>query len=160
MSAAEFKFPLNGQNTKVEWTGAKFAGKHFGGFKTLSGSATLADNAGLKLEVEIDTTSLYSDNEKLTAHLKSPDFFAVKTNPKARFVSKKVEKTAKGFTVTGDLTLLGKTKQVTFPAEINAGETLTMKAQFKINRNDFGMTYGKGKIHDDVEIRIAVDAAK
>lgn len=160
VTAAEYRFPLTSENTKVEWTGTKPEGKHDGGFKKVNGVATLADGAGLKIELDVDTTSLYSDNEKLTAHLKSPDFFAVKTNPKARFVSTKIEKAATGYNVTGNLTLLGKTKEVTFPADIRATDKLTIRAKFPINRNDFGMSYGKGKISDDVEIRVAVDAAR
>ena len=68
----------------------------------------------------IETDSLYSDNAKLTAHLKSPDFFDVKTNPKAKFVSTKVEKDGHKYKVTGELTLNGKTKEISFPAKITA----------------------------------------
>ena len=94
----------------------------------------------------------------LTGHLKSPDFFAVKDHPKAKFKSTKIEKTADGAKVTGDLTLLGKTKKVSFPATITVGDALGIEAKFVINRQDFGMTYGKGKVDDEVEIRIDVQA--
>ena len=40
----------------------------------------------------------------------------MKDNPKATFKSTKIEKTDKGYTITGDLTMLGKTKSVSFPA--------------------------------------------
>lgn len=158
--AAEFKYVLDKDNTKIEWTGTKPDGKHSGSFGSVSGSASLADNTGLVLEVNIDTTSLTSDNNMLTQHLKSPDFFAVKDHPKAKFVSTKVVKADKGYTITGDLTLLGKTKSISFPAEMNAGDELTIKAAFTIDRQAFGMAYGKGKIDDNVEIRIAVKAKK
>src|SRR5687767_6469535 len=81
------QFKLDGANTKIEFIGTKPGGKHEGGFKTVAGTATAgADPTTLKLEVEIDTTSLYSDNPKLTQHLKSPDFFGVKSHPTAKFV--------------------------------------------------------------------------
>ena len=75
--AADGKYTLTGDNTRVEFTGAKKEGKHDGGFKKLAGTATLTgtDPASAKIQVTIDTESLYSDNEKLTAHLKAPDFF-------------------------------------------------------------------------------------
>jgi polyisoprenoid-binding protein YceI len=152
-------FKLDGENTKVEWTGSKPEGKHTGGFKELSGTASVEGDAP-KVEVEIDCASLYSDDPKLTAHLKAPDFFSVKEHPKAKFVSTKVEKGANGYTVTGNLTLCGKTKEVTFPAEVKTGDGFSMTSKFTINRTDFGMTYGKGKIADDVEVRISVDAKK
>src|SRR5262245_27500097 len=114
--AADTTVKLTGENTKVTWVGTKPGGKHDGGFKTLTGTATVSGDDLTKVEVEIDTDSLYADVAKLTLHLKSPDFFGVKNNPKAKFVSTKVEKADKGVSITGDLTLNGKTKSITFPA--------------------------------------------
>jgi polyisoprenoid-binding protein YceI len=156
--AAEAKYSLTGDNTKIEWTGTKSDGKHTGGFKKVTGTVTGGKATDLKLDLEIDCTSLYSDNEKLTGHLKSPDFFSVKEHPTAKFVSKSIEKGKKGYTVTGDLTLLGKTKEISFPAEINTDGKLTWKADFKIKRSEFGMTYGKGKVDDDVAIKVDINA--
>ena len=158
--AADVKYALTKDNTKIEWTGTKPGGKHSGGFEKVNGTATITEAAGLKIDVEIDCDSLYSDDKKLTGHLKSPDFFAVKDHPKARFVSTKVAKAAKGYVVTGDLTLLGKKKEVSFPTEITTGDKLTMNGTFEINRSDFGMSYGKGKIDEKVTIRFQVDAKK
>jgi len=159
--AAETKFTLSGDNTKVTFVGTKAEGKHEGGFKALTGTATVdGDATSLKLDVVIDTDSLYSDNQMLTAHLKNPDFFSVKDFPKATFKSTKVEKTKAGYTVSGDLTLLGKTKAVSFPATIKTGDTLTLTSEFKIDRNEWGMSYGKGKIDDKVSLKIAVEAKK
>jgi polyisoprenoid-binding protein YceI len=64
--------------------------------------------------------------------------------------------------VTGDLTLLsGTTKKVTFPATLSLkGDKLEVDAKFKINRNDFGITYGKGIINDDVDLTLKVKAGK
>jgi polyisoprenoid-binding protein YceI len=154
-------YALTGDNTKITFVGAKKNGKHTGGFKKLAGKATAdgSDLTGLKIEVDIDTTSLWSDNEKLTAHLKNPDFFAVKDHPKATFKSTKVEKTDKGYTITGDLTMLGKTHAVTIPAKASAaGGTLTLSSSFKINKSDWGMNYGKGMIEDEVALKLDVKA--
>lgn len=156
-------YTLDGKNTKIEFVGTKPGGKHDGGFKTVSGSASAEgiDATSLKLTIDIDTTSLYTDTPKLTQHLKSPDFFAVKTHPKAKFVSSKVVKSGDGYTITGDLTLLGKTKSIAIPARISVGTSgLTITSQFEINRQDFGMSFGTGKVHDDVKIKVAVKAAK
>jgi polyisoprenoid-binding protein YceI len=161
--AADAKFALTGDNTKIEFTGVKKDGKHDGGFKKLSGtaSATGTDATTVKFEVTIETDSLWSDNPGLTTHLKNPDFFDVKTNPTAKFVSTKVEKKGDGYEVTGDLTLNGKTNPVTFPAKITVGEaSLTLSSEFKIDRTKFGMTYGKGKINDEVDLRVKVEAKK
>lgn len=150
---------LTGENTKITWVGTKPGGKHNGGFKTVSGTATLLGGDLAKVEVEIETESLYADDPKLTAHLKSPDFFGVKNNPKATFTSTKIEKADKGVTITGDLTLNGKTKSVSFPATVShAGGTLKINSELSIDKRDFGMTYGGGKIDDQVAIKVAVEA--
>jgi polyisoprenoid-binding protein YceI len=156
-TAAEYK--LSSDNTKIEFVGTKPQGKHDGGFKTVTGTVTETDGA-IKIEAEIDCDSLYSDDPKLTQHLKSPDFFGVKDHPKATFKSTKVEKKDGGHVVTGELTMLGKTKEISFPAEIQAGDTFVLKAEFKINRHDFGMSYGKGKIDDEVTVKVKTEAKK
>ena len=67
----------------------------------------------------------------------------------------------KGCTVTGDLTLTGKTKSVSFPADITVSDDkVTIKSTFKIDRTDFGITYGKGKIDPEVTIKVTLDAEK
>ncbi len=161
-TAADTKYALDGENTKIAFVGKKPDGKHEGGFKKLTGTATVADGdvTKLTLEVAIETDSLFSDDAKLTGHLKSADFFDVKNSPKATFKATKVEKADKGYTVTGDLTLLGKTKAISFPATIAAGDTLTVTAAFPIDRTAFGMNYGKGKIDDKVELTVTVTAKK
>ncbi len=155
-------FPLSGGNTKVEFVGTKPGGKHTGGFAKLDGKATVgADAATLKIDVTIDTDSLYSDDPKLTGHLKNPDFFSVKDYPKATFKSTKVEKSATGYTVTGDLTMVGKTKAVSFPATVTAtADSLRLASEFKINKGEWGMNYGKGKIDDAVTLKVTVTATK
>jgi polyisoprenoid-binding protein YceI len=161
--AEDVKYGLNGDNTKIEFTGAKTGKKHEGGFKTLTGTATVSNNdpTAIKVEVEIDMNSTYTDTEKLTNHLKSPDFFGVKANPKSKFVSTKVEKAKEGYKVTGDLTLNGKTKTISFPAQVTAKDgELTVTAEFPINRHDWGISYGKGMIFDEVALKVKVTAKK
>jgi polyisoprenoid-binding protein YceI len=150
---------LTGDNTKITWVGTKPGGKHDGGFKTLTGTATVSGDALTKVAVEIETDSLYSDDPRLTGHLKSPDFFGVKTNPKAKFESTKIEKTDKGYTINGNLTINGKTKEVAIPAEVSvAGGTVKIDGKVTIDKRDFGMTYGAGKMDDAVAIKVAVEA--
>ena len=115
--AEEKKVALSGDNTKITWVGTKPGGKHNGGFKSLTGTATVDGDKLKSVEVSIETASLYADDAKLTLHLKSPDFFGVKDNPKAKFKSTKIDSTD-GVKITGDLTINGKTKSVTIPANV------------------------------------------
>jgi polyisoprenoid-binding protein YceI len=159
---ADTTFSLSGDNTKIQFVGSKAEGKHDGSFPKLIGKAVAgADPTSLKLVVVLDMTALESDNPKLTGHLKSPDFFGVATNPKARFVTTRVERDGRGYKVTGSLTMCGKTKAITFPAAIAvSADALRLTSRFKINRHDWGISYGKGKIHDDVTLTVAVNARK
>ena len=156
-------FDLTGKNTTITFVGTNPNGKHEGGFKSVTGMASVPgdDVTKLKITLDIDVNSLYSDNPKLTGHLKSPDFFGVKSNPSIKFVSSKVEKAGSEYKITGDLTMLGKTNSITVPAQITtAGGALTIAARFKIDRTQWGMTYGKGKIDDDVSLTVNVKATK
>lgn len=156
---AESKVALTGENTKITFVGTKPGGKHEGGFKKLAGTAIVDGDTVKKIEVVIETDSIYSDNEKLTAHLKAPDFFGVKDNPKAKFVSTKIEQADKGVTITGDLTINGKTKSISFPATVVAKEgSLKLTSAFSIDKRDYGMTYGGGKIDDAVALTVSVEA--
>jgi polyisoprenoid-binding protein YceI len=160
---AEVKYALTGTNTKITFVGEKKGGKHDGGFKALTGSATIndVDITTLKIALEIDMNSTYTDVEKLTDHLKSPDFFEVKANPKSKFESTKIVKSGDGYTVTGKLTLRGKTKEISFPAKIEAtGTGLTLASSFTINRHDYGVAYGKGVVFDDVKLKVELKATK
>ena len=160
--AEDAKYALTGENTTIKFVGKKTDGKHEGGFKKLTGTATCGgDPTTLKIECEIDCDSLYSDDEKLTGHLKGPDFFGVKENPKATFKSTKVEKDGDKVKITGDLTLLGKTKPVTLTCTCEHKDgALGLKSEFTIDRTAWGMTYGEGKIEKEVALKLTIACKK
>ncbi|MBL0194250.1 MAG: YceI family protein [Myxococcales bacterium] len=87
-------------------------GKHEGGFSDLKGTVRLVDGAPEKssVHVDIDAASITSDAEKLTGHLKSPEFFDVGKFANITFDSTAVKAGGdKGatHTVTGNLALHG-----------------------------------------------------
>ena len=146
--------------SKIGFTGSKVTGSHDGGFNAFEGSIVLGEGGptASSVEVTIDTTSLWSDNDRLTGHLKSPDFFDVENFPTARFSSTSIAEAEGGYEMTGELELHGVTKQITFPATIEVGESqITAKAEFVIMRFDFGIEYpGKQDdlIRDEVVVRL------
>jgi polyisoprenoid-binding protein YceI len=163
------KYSFDQTTSKVQWTGSKVTGKHDGSFAAFKGTVDVVDGAPekSKVDVQIDTDSLTTDIEKLTGHLKSPAFFDVKAQPKATFVSKEIKKGGdKGATntVTGDLTIKGITKSVTFPAAISvAGDAANVDAEFTINRRDFSLNYPgmpNDLIRDDVVVKLTIRAKK
>jgi polyisoprenoid-binding protein YceI len=151
----------------IEFTGTKKDGMHSGGFRKFTGTidAPGGDFAKAKVTVDIRTDSLYSDNEKLTGHLKSPDFFDVRNHPTAKFTSTSIRAVGgdspTSHLLTGDLTLHGVTKPVTIPVRVMPTSTgLKLEGTFTLKRKEFGMTYGEGQVNNDVTVKLMVQAGK
>ena len=155
---------LSPDNTKIQFVGTHSGAKpdpRTGGFAKFKGKAEVdAATKSLKsVSVEIDTASLFTEiGQKLTDHLKSPDFFEVREYPKATFESTKIAAgTAGKATITGKLSLHGVTKEISFPATVEVGEKgLTLTSEFSIDRTQFGMTYGEGKVEPKVSMTVIV----
>jgi len=152
------------EDSTIRFVGSKITGRHDGGFNAFEGAIVLVngDPTASRVEVLIDATSLWADNDRLTGHLKSPDFFDVESFPTARFESTSITATPGGYEVTGELELHGITKQITFPATIEVqGDRVTASAEFFVKRFDFGIVYpGKPDdlIRDEVVIRLDLTA--
>jgi len=148
----------------IGFVGSKVTGSHDGGFTQFSGTITLAgeDLTQAVIETNIDMTSVYSDADDLTKHLMSADFFEVETYPEAKFVSTGIAKDGEAYKVTGDFTLHGVTKSITFPATLGMADgKVTAMAEFDIKRKDFGIVYpGKPDdlIRDNVVIKLSIEA--
>ncbi len=134
---------ISPSNSKIEFVGAKITASEPGGFTDFAGKIDVGDPIETsKIEVTIQTASLYTNKEKLTQHLKSPDFLDVAKFPTATFRSAEITKTGDGHTISGDLTLHGVTKRISFPATIKAGTgEVTANAEFSIDRHDYGISY-------------------
>lgn len=145
--------------SKVGFIGSKITGSHNGGFEKFQGQITLVDGnpIGSKVEVTIDTTSLWADDERLTGHLKSPDFFDVEGHPTATFSSTEIATDPEGgYQITGNLSLHGVVKQISFPALIDVVEGgVRAKSEFSINRFDFNIVY-PGKPDDLIREEVVI----
>jgi polyisoprenoid-binding protein YceI len=126
----------------------------------------------MKVNATIKTASINTGVQKRDDHLRSADFFEAEKYPQITFASKKVAKKGTGYSVTGDLTMRGVTKEVTLDTEVlgtymnpftkmpSAGFEMTGK----INRKDFGMNWNKTLdeggvvLGDDVNLVIRVEA--
>ena len=144
-----------------------------GEFTKLSGSAVInsADQTKSSVEITIDAASINTREPQRDDHLRSPDFLDVAKYPTLTFRSKRVEPLGpENFKVTGDLTIRGVTKEVTFEIE---GPTAPVKdpwgniragieASAKINRKDFGVAFNAltetGGVVVGDEVKITVEA--
>jgi len=168
-AAAHEALPISGETSKIAFVGSKVTGSHDGGFKDFKGTIHLdpAKFEASRIEVEIDMNSVFSDNDNLTGHLKTGDFFLVAEHPTARFVSTEIKPGgADGatHTITGNLTLRGVTKGVTIPAKIQVTpEAVTSTSEFSLPRQQFGVAFAgqpDNLIRDDVVIKLDVTAPR
>lgn len=154
--------PIDTAQSEVRWRGAKVTRAHDGGFRDFSGTVYVAGGSVTGVDLAIDMASIWSDSEKLTGHLKSPDFFEVETYPEATFEADRfevVDSAGATHRVTGNLTMHGQTHSVAFPANILVeADRVTAEADFIIDRKRWGVSY-PGKPDDLIadEVRILFD---
>jgi polyisoprenoid-binding protein YceI len=132
-----------------------------GGFTRFSGQAEVdSDGKTLKsVSVEIETGSLWTQMPPLTAHLNSPDFFDTREYPAAKFESTQIAADGDGgqLTITGNLTLLAATREVSFPANVTvSAEGLMLNAKFAIDRADFGMDKLVERVEKTVSLTVVI----
>lgn len=124
-----------------------------GSFKEFKGTLTVDDKDATKTtaEVTINPATIDTAEPKRDEHLKSGDFFDVAQFKEIAFKTTKVAKKGKGLKLTGNLTMHGVTKEVTFdveeltaPQKAFSGKMIRgLSATGTLNRKDFGMTWNK-----------------
>lgn len=162
------RYQITPQNSKIEFVGSKVTGSHNGSFQNFSGQIDYA-GAPEKSQVNftIEADSITTDTDDLTKHLKTADFFDVARYPQVTFVSTEIKTggdQGATHTVTGNLTMHGVTKAVTFPATIAVTpDSATVDSNFSINRKDFGINYAGASdnlIRDEVVLTLRIRATK
>ncbi len=158
-----------------------FSAKHLmvskttGMFKDYDGVIMFDPNdlAASKIEMTIQAASIDTRNEQRDGHLKSADFLDAEKFPALTFMTKTIAKEGDVYNLTGDLTIKGVTKEITIPAEISGpvnspmgGEAIGITANFKINRQDYGVSFNKTMdnggfvVSDDVTVDVTIEAYK
>lgn len=145
------KLAVNTGTSTITWMGNKVTGKHTGSINLQSGELILNDGKLAGGTFFIDMASInnhdLSDPEykgKLENHLKSDDFFAVEKHPVSKFEITEVKDLDNNkVSVSGNLTLRDVTKNITYEAEVleNTDAKFVAKADFNINRKDWGVAY-------------------
>jgi polyisoprenoid-binding protein YceI len=148
-----------------------------GEFTKLAGGVDLVgtDPTTAKVAVTIEATSVNTREPKRDDHLRSADFFDAAKFPTLTFVSKKVVSAGEGrLKMTGDLTIHGVTREVTFDVDSVTppmkdpwgGTRAGAHATATIQRKDFGLIWNKALetggvlVGDDVNIAIDVELVK
>lgn len=138
---------------------------YYGEFTDFDARLTLdsANPERSRLAVTVNTPSVATHNDALDAHLKGADFFDVANQPTATFTSTAVRRTGPTTAeVTGDFTMLGRTRPLTLNVTFNAaGEnmggvyTAGFSATGTVKRSDYGMNYALPALGDDIALQIS-----
>jgi len=146
-----------------------------GEFNNVSGTVEFdqAKPEQSRVDASIDANSLHLGDPQRDAHVKGGDFFNVAQFPTVTFKSSKVAAAGSGYTVAGDLTLLGVTKPVTLKVDSVSPEITDpwnlqrrgLIAVTTINRKDFGMGWnapagGGVMLSENVEITLDLEMTR
>lgn len=162
----------------IIWKGHKVMGSHTGSIQLKSGQLAFENGALTSGNFVVDMSSIratelmqedddeeehehnddggpeHDDRDDLSDHLKNEDFFAVSSYPEASLVIKSSQNRDKLYHITGDITIKGITKEVTFDARLNDN---VFESNISINRTDFGIKYGSGSFFDNLGDRVIKD---
>ena len=172
-------------NIDASHSSIEFAAKHMmittvrGRLAEARGTITIdeATPARSAVQVEFDAASLDTRSEQRDQHLRSADFLDVAQFPTIAFTSRSVQGASAhpgaSFTVAGDLTIRGVTKEVVLDATYEGrgrdpwgGERVSFSAETKIDRREFGLVWnaaletGGVLVSNDIRIRIEVQAVR
>ena len=139
----------------------------FTGFLVLEGDALKEASATIQV-ASVDTGVAQRDR-----HLRTADFFDATNYPTISFKTKLVEKSGEGFTMVGDFTMRGVTRELRVPVTLSKpikdpwGKTrIGLEAKAKLNRKDYGIAYnqlletGVAAVGEEVELDINAEAVK
>lgn len=169
-TAAPVSYKIDAAHTTAQFIiGHLGVSRTVGRFNELEGSYQIdADNPSANaVELTIQAASIDSNHKKRDDHLRSPDFLDVNQFPTLTFKSTGYEGAdAKGL-LTGDLTLHGVTKSVSFEVEkVGEGEDpwggyrSGYVATTTINRSDFGVSYFIPGVTDATEITLFIEGIR
>lgn len=149
------------ENSTVVWKGYKVTGSHQGTIALKTGALTFKNNVLTGGNFTIDMTTISSTDlegeykGKLDGHLKSDDFFGVEKFPEANLNFTNVIAAGKNaYTVTGDLTIKGKTNPVTVNLSIYGSKAT---ATLKVDRTKYNVKYGSTSFFEGLKDKAIYD---
>ena len=146
-----------------------------GRFTSVSGSIVTAHNDPLRASVNasIDAASITTGDANRDAHLRGADFLDVEQFPSITFVSKRIDGSRDEFTLVGDLSLHGVTREISLDVTFNGqgtnpyGKTVAgFTAETKLNRKDWGLNWnvaleaGGVLVSDQIKVAIEIQAVR
>lgn len=145
---------VDAKASKIHWLAKKVTGQHEGTIGITSGSlivnGTKVSGGTFTIDMKSIVCTDITDaeyNKKFIGHISTGDFFEIEKFATSTFVITKVA----GSNITGNLTLHGVTKAITFPAKVAVvGGKVTATASIPVDRTDFGVKYNSKKFFDTI----------
>jgi polyisoprenoid-binding protein YceI len=114
-----------------------------GVFGQVTGHGTVSAVGEVSGTITVAAASIDTKNAKRDKHLRSSDFFQADAFPHITFSVDRLQPSGEGVTVTGQLSIRGRTRPLTFPATVSAASSgeVRLDAEIQVNRADFGLTW-------------------
>ena len=167
INARSQNYTPSDEGSKVHFIIKNFGINTGGDFSGLKGQIVFSPEevADSKFDVTVSASTIDTDNEMRDKNLASDEYFDAAKFPVIKMVSTKISKTNKttdGFYFfTGDLTIKGVTKSISFPFQvkkINDGYIFT--GNFDIDRTDFGVGEKNIVLSNKVSVSLSITAKK
>jgi polyisoprenoid-binding protein YceI len=156
---------LDAVHSRVDFEVSYLAGTFKGHFNEIGAELTV-DGERATLEGTTKVASIDVNEESLSAHLQSPDFFDAERYPELRFTAEDIRLDGDGqVSVDGELTIKGVTQPVTVTGTVTApiadpygSERIGLNLSTKIDRTDFGINWnnplpsGEPSLANDVTV--------
>jgi polyisoprenoid-binding protein YceI len=116
-----------------------------GVFGQVTGHGTVSAVGEVSGTITVAAASIDTKNAKRDKHLRSSDFFQADAFPHITFSVDRLQPSGEGVTVTGQLSVRGRTRPLTFPATVSAASSgeVRLDAEIQVNRADFGLTWNQ-----------------
>jgi polyisoprenoid-binding protein YceI len=116
-----------------------------GVFREVSGEGTVSPDGEVSGTVTVAAASIDTKNTKRDTHLRSADFFDSGNHPDITFTADGVRPSGQDVTVTGALTVRGRSRPLSFDAaaSVQGDGEIRLDAEVHVNRADFGLTWGR-----------------
>jgi len=128
-----------------------------GVFRDVTGSGTVSAAGDVAGTVTVAAGSIDTKMKKRDEHLRSADFFDVANTPDITFTAEQVTPSGEGVTVTGALTVRGRTRPVSLAARVSGFDEakVELDGELQVNRTDFGLTWnqlGMSSVHNTITV--------
>ena len=135
-------------HSHVDFAVDYMVGSFRGSFSPVDGKLEVAEDGSVELTGSAKVESVKVQDENLTAHLQSPDFFDAERYPELAFESSAIERTGNRIRIEGEITIKGHTEPVEITGDITdpiadpyGGERFGLGLAAVIRRDEFGVSW-------------------